>query len=140
MPTMGMMVGAVFLLANSQHSADPADNATCHPADNAAHEAADRPKHLISGAGTSVGTMPGAWSDTLSASGGCYRSERDHPDNKFQVRLHVLSPPTSHKNAHRHTCQPIGLNFGHNWPRRRLLLVERDRNLGDFRTRGQNQN
>jgi hypothetical protein len=37
--------------------------------------------------------MAGAWSDTLSARGGRYGSQRDHPDNKFQMRLHVLSPP-----------------------------------------------
>jgi hypothetical protein len=113
MPTTGMMssIGAV---ANSQHSADPANNAACYPANNAAHEAADGPKHLISGARTSTGTMAGAWSDTLSARGGRYGSERDDPNNKFQRHLHLLSPPASHKNAHRHTCQPIGLNFGHN--------------------------
>jgi hypothetical protein len=92
---MGMItsIGAVFLLANSQHSADPAHNATCYPAHNATYEATDGPKHLISGARTSTGTMAGAWSDTLSARGGRYGSQRDHPDNKFQMRLHVLSPP-----------------------------------------------
>jgi hypothetical protein len=60
-------VGAVFLLANSQHSADPAQKATCYPAHNATHEAADGLKHLISGARTSTGTMAGTWCDTLSA-------------------------------------------------------------------------
>jgi hypothetical protein len=83
------------LLANSQQLADPARNATCHPAHNAAHEAADRPKHLISGARTSTGTMAGAWSDTLSARCGRYGSERDHSDNKSQMRLHVSFPPLS---------------------------------------------
>jgi hypothetical protein len=99
MPTMGMMssysVGAVFLLANSQHSADPAHNATCYSAHNATYEATDGPKHLISGARTSTGTMAGAWSDTLSARSGCNGSERDHSDNKFQMRLHVCFPPPS---------------------------------------------
>jgi hypothetical protein len=80
------------LLANSQHSADPAHNTTCYPAHNTAHEAADGPKHLISGARTSTGTMAGAWSDTLSARGGCYGSERDHSDNKFQMCLHLYLP------------------------------------------------
>lgn len=118
---MGMMssirhrcsVGSVLLLANSQQLADPARNATCHPAHNATHEAADRPKHLISGTRTSTGAVAGAWSDTLSARCGRYGSERDHSDNKSQMRLHVLLP-AFHKTAHRHTCQPIGLNFGHN--------------------------
>src|SRR5580704_16794574 len=101
MPTMGMItsIGAVFLLANSQHSADPAHNATCYPAHNATYEATDGPKHLISGARTSTGTMAGAWSDTLSARGGRYGIERDDPDNKFQMRLHLSSPPASHKHA-----------------------------------------
>jgi hypothetical protein len=39
--------------------------------------------------------MAGAWSDTLSARCGRYGSERDHSDNKSQMRLHVSFPPLS---------------------------------------------
>src|SRR5580700_490105 len=101
MPTTGM-ISSIGAVANSHHSADPANNAACYPANNAAHEAADGPKHLISGARTSTGTMAGAWSDTLSARGGRYGSERDDPNNKFQrpfisylpllpIRMHIVT-------------------------------------------------
>lgn len=82
-------VGAIFSLANSEHAADPAKNTTSDPAHNSSHEAADGAENLIPGAGASTGTVTGARGDTLSVRGGCYGSDRDRTDDRFQELLHV---------------------------------------------------
>jgi hypothetical protein len=92
-------VGAVFLLANSQYAADPANNSPRHAADDSAHETADRSKDLIPGAGTGTCTITGAWHDTLSLRSGCYCRDRDDTHDEFETCLHVCYPPLFPENV-----------------------------------------
>jgi hypothetical protein len=46
-------------------------------------------KYLVPGARTNIGTLAGAWCDTLTVRGGCYGSNGNHPNDNTQMRLHV---------------------------------------------------